>query len=116
MTPKQQNPSPELIRKTVERLRALADEARLRILVRLRQGECNVTELVKELGLAQASVSKHLAVLRAAGIVTYRRDKAQSIYRVVDESVFEVCTLVCDSVKRQQAELATALRGADFEL
>lgn len=109
-------PSPEMIRKTVERLRALADEARLRILLHLRRGECNVSTLVDEVGIAQASVSKHLAVLRSAGVVTFRREGAQSLYSIKDETVFDVCSLVCNSVKRQQMEMTAALESSDFEI
>lgn len=109
-------PSPEMLRKTVERLRALADEARLRILLHLRRGECNVSSLVEELGIAQASVSKHLAVLRGAGVVTYRRDGAQSLYSIKDNTVFDVCNLVCDSVRREQIEIAAALQSSNFEI
>jgi hypothetical protein len=42
---------PELIGDVVERLRALADENRLRILMRFREGECNVMTLAEELGI-----------------------------------------------------------------
>lgn len=113
---KKNDPSPEMIRITVERFRALADEARLRILLRLKQGECNVRTLVEDLDIAQATISKHLGVLRQSGVVTFRREGNQSFYRIKDDSVFEVCSLVCDAVKRQQGELSAALTGWSFEI
>ena len=98
---------PELIPKVVERLKALADENRLRLLMRLREGECNVTQLTEEMGLSQASVSKHLLMLKQVGLVEARRVGTQAIYQVRDASVFEMCTLVCDGVLRfVQAEHA----------
>ena len=104
---------PELLPGIVERLRALADESRLRILVRLREGEANVTTLAEELGIAQASVSKHLAVMRQVGIVDVTRQGTFSFYRIKDESVFEMCEIVCGGVTRhlqeEQNALATAL-------
>jgi DNA-binding transcriptional ArsR family regulator len=104
---------PELLPSVVERLRALADESRLRILMRLRQGEANVTALVGELGIAQASVSKHLAVLREVGLVEVNRQSNQAIYRVKDQSVFELCEIVCGGVIRhlqqEQETLAKTL-------
>jgi DNA-binding transcriptional ArsR family regulator len=109
-------PSQELIAKTVERLRAIGDEARIRILIRLRGSECNVNTLVRDLGIAQASVSKHLSVLRQAGIVTFRRDGAQSLYTIKDDSVFDVCTLICGSIKRHQSQLSEAIENSDFEI
>ena len=105
-----------LIPRVVERMRALADESRLRLMLRLKQGECNVSTLTDELGIAQASVSKHLAVLRQVGLVEVERRGTQAVYRVCDESVFDMCKLVCDGVirqlKREQAVLA-GVRGGD---
>lgn len=95
---------PELIGDVVERLRALADESRLRILMRLREGECNVTTLTEELGIAQASVSKHLAVLRQVGLVAAERHGNQMFYRIKDETVFEMCEIVCGGVVRHLQE------------
>jgi DNA-binding transcriptional ArsR family regulator len=104
---------PELLPSVVQRLRALADESRLRILMRLRQGEANVTALVGELGIAQASVSKHLTVLREVGLVEVSRQSNQAIYRIKDQSVFELCEIVCGGVIRhlqqEQATLAKTL-------
>lgn len=104
---------PELLPSVVARLKALADESRLRILMRLRAGECNVTTLTEELGIAQASVSKHLAVLREVGIVEVTRAGNVATYRVKDESVFEMCEIVCGGVIRhlqhEQKALAKTL-------
>ena len=94
----------ELVPKVAERLRALADETRLRLLLRLRKGEANVTELSRELGAAQASISKHLSTLRQVGLVQVRREGVQAIYSVKDRSVFEMCQLVCDGVIRHMKE------------
>src|SRR5262249_39664878 len=52
--------------------RSLADETRLRIVARLAAGEARVVDLTGELGLAQSTVSKHLACLRGCGLVDYR--------------------------------------------
>ena len=100
----------ELIPKVVERLRALADESRIRLLLRLREGECNVTELTEQLGMGQASVSKHLLFLKQVGLVEARREGTQAIYRVRDESVFEMCSLVCDGVVRHLQREHAALK------
>jgi ArsR family transcriptional regulator len=55
-------------------LKALAHESRLLIVDRLNQGECSVGELTTLVGSDQSTVSKHLAVLRAHGIVEDRRE------------------------------------------
>ena len=99
----------ELLADVVERLKALADENRIRILMRLREGECKVTSLAEELKIAQASVSKHLAILRQVGLVEVTRVGTTAWYRVKDESVFEMCELVCGGVIRHLQEEQRAL-------
>lgn len=100
---------PELLEKVVERLRALADENRIRILMRLQKGDCNVTTLCEELSIAQASVSKHLAVMRKVGLVDVTRQGTTAIYRIKDASVFELCEIVCGGVIRHLQEEQQAL-------
>ena len=102
----------ELIPRVTERLKALADETRLRLLLRLRQGEANVTELSRELGVAQASISKHLSTMRQVGLIQMRREGVQAIYSVRDASVFDMCEIVCNGVVRYMREEHEALAGA----
>jgi ArsR family transcriptional regulator len=63
-------------------LTALANERRLAILCELIEGERSVGELVDAVGLTQSALSQHLAKLRAAGIVTTRRDAQTIFYRL----------------------------------
>lgn len=60
--------------------RSLGDGTRLRIVRRLAAGEARVVDLTGELGLAQSTVSKHLACLRDCGLVDYRTEGRQSFY------------------------------------
>jgi SAM-dependent methyltransferase len=62
--------------------RLLGDEARLRLLRVLAQDRFNVTELTGVLGLAQSGVSRHLGMLKEAGLVTEERDGAYTYYRL----------------------------------
>jgi DNA-binding transcriptional ArsR family regulator len=66
--------TPAMLELIAERLRALAEPARLQILSLLRGGELTVTDLVDGTGLGQANVSKHLRLLLAAGFVARRKD------------------------------------------
>jgi DNA-binding transcriptional ArsR family regulator len=63
-------------------LEVLAEPNRRRILDLLLACERPVGELVQETALSQPSVSKHLRVLREAGLVEVRRDAQRRIYRV----------------------------------
>src|ERR1700674_960601 len=64
--------------------RLLGDEARLRLLRLLagRHGRLNVTELTSVLGLAQSGVSRHLRLLKEAGLVVEERGGGFSFYRL----------------------------------
>ncbi|MBX3728747.1 MAG: winged helix-turn-helix transcriptional regulator [Candidatus Sumerlaeia bacterium] len=105
-TPK---PSPEQVARIVDWLRALADETRVRLLLQLKEGEANVGTLVAEIGVGQATVSKHLGILKRAGIVEVRRQGALAFYSIRDPKVFEVCRVVCDGLKQQAIAEQSAL-------
>lgn len=68
----------------------LAEPSRRRILDLLRREELAVGELVRRLKMSQPSVSKHLRVLREAGVVTVRVDAQQRRYRLRPEPLVEV--------------------------
>lgn len=61
---------------------SLADPVRLSIVQRLSLGEVRVVDLTRELGLAQSTVSKHLACLRGCKLVDYRAEGRQSFYSI----------------------------------
>jgi DNA-binding transcriptional ArsR family regulator len=60
----------------------LAEPTRRRIVEELRRSERSVGELVSTLGVSQPTVSKHLRVLRAGGLVASRTAAQQRIYRI----------------------------------
>ena len=68
--------------------KAMADETRLRILMMMIEEELCVNELENILKLNQSNVSRHLAKLQAAGLVSSRR-AAQHIYYRLDKKVTE---------------------------
>ena len=68
----------------------LADPSRRRILDLLREREHMVGELVGDLGLSQPGVSKHLRVLRDAGLVAVRQDAQRRWYGLRPEPLAEV--------------------------
>jgi len=63
-------------------LEAIAEPTRRRILDTVRDGECSVGDLVAHIGMNQPGVSRHLKVLRDAGLVAVRRDAQRRLYRV----------------------------------
>lgn len=68
----------------------LAEPNRRRILDLLRESERSVGELVERLALSQPGVSKHLRVLREAGLVDVRHDAQRRWYRLHAEPLAEI--------------------------
>lgn len=68
----------------------LAEPRRVAILELLRDGERPVSELVERLHLSQPAVSKHLRVLRDAGLVEARVDAQRRLYRIRPEPLAEL--------------------------
>lgn len=68
----------------------VADTSRRKILDELRHGERSVNALVERLGTSQPVVSKHLRVLREAGLVTVRPDGQRRLYSVRPEPLLEL--------------------------
>ena len=95
-----------------KRFRVLAEPNRIRILDRLRAGETSVQDLTQSLGMSQQNVSKHVGILAAAGIVERRKDGNLALYRIVDESVLDLCEQVCGSLARQVEELEAIVSGS----
>lgn len=68
-------------------LRALQDPTRRALVDRLRRAPASVGELAAAVPVSQPAVSQHLAVLRAAGLVTSRRDGRRSVYALRAEGL-----------------------------
>ena len=68
----------------------LAEPTRRRILDELRQQERPANDLVESLGISQPRVSKHLRVLRKAGLVEVRKDAQRRLYRIRPEPLQEI--------------------------
>ena len=93
--------SDEALQLIAGRFRLLAEPMRLRILHTLGDKEMTVSELVSATAANQANVSKHLGVLLEAGVVTRRKEGLTANYRVTDETIFDLCDLVCSRLKDQ---------------
>jgi DNA-binding transcriptional ArsR family regulator len=70
--------------------RSLGDPARLMIVRRLARGPARVTDLVLTLGLAQSTVSKHLACLRECGLVASEPAGRASVFRLTQPALADL--------------------------
>ena len=108
-----QDPLPEpLIDLVAQRFRVLGEPMRIKLLDRLREGDATVSELQAALGASQQNVSKHLGILRAAGMVARTKQGNQVRYSISDPTVFDLCEQVCGGVRRQLQELDAILQPA----
>lgn len=104
--------TPDLLQLIAERFKALAEPARLGILNSLRGGEMTVSELMNATGLGQANVSKHLQMLHSLGFVARRKEGLYVHYRLADESVFQLCDIVCGRLAAEADARGRILQGA----
>jgi len=88
----------------VSLIRALASQQRLRIVHLLTM---EVNELAGELGLAQATVSQHLAAMRSVGLVEAARDGRLVRYRLADPEILAACDLMRNVIVRRLSVLGS---------
>ena len=107
--------------------RTLGDPTRLRLLAALGEAELSVGELAEALGVAQSGVSRHLAQLKASGLVEDRREGTSSYFRVPqalrDERASAVWPVVqkwlsdlpdADADRRRLARVVQARRASEY--
>jgi DNA-binding transcriptional ArsR family regulator len=76
-------------------LKLLGNKNRLLILCSLIvRGEIKAGDLVKEIGLSQSALSQHLALLRADGLIAFRRESQTLYYRVADPRAGQMLNLL----------------------
>jgi ArsR family transcriptional regulator len=109
-----QHPLPDvLVELIAQRFQALADATRIKLVDCIcSRGEASVQELTEVVGSTQQNVSRHLGVLRDAGIVRRRKVGNFAYYSIADERVLVLCDDVCGSLEEQYASLHGAFAGA----
>ncbi len=99
-----QKMSAEAVVLVAARFKVLAEPLRLQILQHLENGESSVTAVTKAVNSTQPNVSKHLKILQDEGLVAKRQDGNTVYYKIADQSIFELCELVCGSLKERFTE------------
>jgi DNA-binding transcriptional ArsR family regulator len=80
-----------------ELLKAIAHPVRIEIIARLKADGCNVSEIQKNLGLPQSTVSQHLKILRNAGVLSSRREGNKVCYTIEKKEVLEIIRILKDT-------------------
>ncbi|MFH1493093.1 MAG: metalloregulator ArsR/SmtB family transcription factor [Candidatus Omnitrophota bacterium] len=96
-------------------IKGLAHPIRLQIIELLKKGEQNVGNIVKALGVQQASLSRHLTILKESGILAARQQGLLIYYRIGDCDIFKILkpirTLLCKRLKKTEGALRSLERA-----
>jgi len=110
-TPPKTDPYPAAMRKA-DILKALAHPFRIMILERLAGGEMTVGQIVAGIGAKEANTSRHLAVMRSAGLLSARKDGLNVFYSVKVPCLISmlscVDSAVCD-IAREHERVAACI-------
>ncbi|MFH2132723.1 MAG: metalloregulator ArsR/SmtB family transcription factor [bacterium] len=82
------------IENAVRSLKVIAHPVRLKILCVLKDSECTVQALEKYVGVAQATLSQHLSLLKDRGILVSSREGHYSVYRLANEQIADLFEMV----------------------
>jgi ArsR family transcriptional regulator len=91
----------DIFKRQARVLKALANESRLKIVDRLSRGECSAGALTEVVGTDRTTVSKHLAVLRAHGIVSDRREGNVVYYTLLTPCVLSFFSCATQVLKER---------------
>ncbi|MBD2198451.1 MULTISPECIES: ArsR/SmtB family transcription factor [Calothrix] len=92
--------NPNELELLARRFKVLAEPTRLQILGALCNQEQTVQEICDRTGLKQGNVSRHLQLMKDAGVLTCRREGSWRYYRVIDTELLSMCKHVFRNVTR----------------
>lgn len=81
--------------------KSLANPLRMAIVNHLDTKEVAAGDLIENLGISKANLSKHMALLQHAGIVESRRDGRQILYRLIDPEIRKACAIMSSVLYRR---------------
>lgn len=96
-------------------LKVLAHPVRLQIIELLKSGEEKVGGIIKEIGIPQSSLSRHLLALREAGILRSRQQGTLIYYAIEDESIFQILRPIAELLKKKIEKTTTVLNSLGKE-
>ncbi len=87
--------------------KGLGDPKRLMLIDSLRNGERSVSDLTDDLGITQANVSQHLAILRDKGLVTTRKEAQKVFYSLTSHKIVQAMDLMREVMHESQIPAQT---------
>jgi len=109
---KKQTALQKIFQMQCEICKALAHPLRLAIVDRLKAGETAASDLIADLSISKANLSKHISLLIRNGIVESRRHGRQLFYTLIDPEIHKACAIMRSILYRRLKEgekLASAI-------
>jgi ArsR family transcriptional regulator len=88
--------------------KTLANAKPQMIMNALRDGEVSVTEIAERTGIAQATLSQHLAIMRTRGVVNSRRSGTSVYYSLTNPKILQAFDLITEVMRESLGEQARA--------
>ena len=88
---------------------AMAHPMRLKVIHLLRNGAQKVNSIAEALQVHQSTISRHLSVLRKAGILVSTREGADIFYHVANPKIVNICETMHDVLAERESELSEIL-------
>ncbi|PIQ90604.1 MAG: transcriptional regulator [Candidatus Omnitrophica bacterium CG11_big_fil_rev_8_21_14_0_20_41_12] len=96
-------------------LKALSHPVLLQIIELLKDGERNVGSIMKTLSIQQSSLSRHLTVLREAGILKSRQQGTVVYYNIEDHNIFHVLRPIAEMLRKKLKKTESVLSSLGKE-
>ncbi len=93
--------------------KAMAHPVRLEVIDLLKTGDMTVQDLVEAVGVAQANLSQHLAVLRGRGVVQSVRKGNNTIYTLVNHKIVDACALIREILTERVGQQQSVITSPD---
>ena len=96
-------------------LKALSHPLRLQAIEFLKNGEKNVSTIIKALGIPQSSLSRHLSILREAGILKSRQQGTVIYYDIENHDIFHVLRPIAEMLRKKLKKTEMVLESLGKE-
>lgn len=93
--------------------RAMGNPSRIEIVHFLQDGPKSVGEISEHLGLNQATVSRHLASLRAVGMVATKREGHFVLYQIANPKILTICEMMREVLAEEASEKFKLLKPTE---
>jgi DNA-binding transcriptional ArsR family regulator len=104
----------EILEIQAQLCQAMGNITRLKIVHNLREGEKNASELIALTGCTQGMTSRHLGILRQAGIVVAERRGSHVVYRIANPKIMTVCDLMREVLAEQLSQHSKLYANTDL--